>query len=250
MEWTSRTSAHVKRWARLCTAKGREEERAYIVEGEHIVHEAHVAQARVTDVWVLRGYRGSVCAWQGKTAAVWHTVTEEVMDKITDAQSVPPVAARVQMEEEVELLAGMQTVVALDAVQDPGNVGTIIRTAAAFGTDMVLLGHGCADVYHPKTLRAAQGAHFFVPVWRGDIVEALTLLRQDGVAIAATAVDGAPLDASYGRTCWVLGNEGAGISSASAALCTHRVRIPMRREIQSLNVAVASAIVLYASMGQ
>ncbi|WP_245574987.1 TrmH family RNA methyltransferase [Chitinilyticum litopenaei] len=140
---------------------------------------------------------------------------------------------------------------ALDGIQDPGNLGSILRTAAAAGVDQVWAGLGCADVWSPKVLRAGMGAHAVLDIC--DRVELLPLLAGFSGRIAATLLDGA---IDLYRADWtgdvvlVMGSEGTGVSPAIAGLASLRLRIPMQPGIESLNVAAAAAICLYERVRQ
>lgn len=134
----------------------------------------------------------------------------------------------------------------LDAVQDAGNVGTLLRTAAAAGVREVLLGPGCAGAWTPRVLRAAQGAHFALHIREG--VDLAAFLRDyRGVSVAAVAHDGVPLYALdfAGPTAWLFGNEGAGIAPELVAACARRATIPLAPASESLNVAAAAAVCLF-----
>lgn len=141
--------------------------------------------------------------------------------------------------------------VMLDAVQDAGNVGTILRTAAAAGIHDVVLGRGCAGAWTPRVLRAAQGAHFSLRLRdQADLQETIAAFR--GTSIAAVAKGGRSLfdlDLS-GKVAWIFGNEGAGVDAAIAALATLRATIPLSNETESLNVAAAAAICLFEGVRQ
>lgn len=134
----------------------------------------------------------------------------------------------------------------LEGVQDPGNVGTILRTAAAAGVDQVWLSAGCADLWSPKVLRAAMGAHFLLPVL--ERVDAAAAVAAFQGPLCITALD-APhsLYASdlRGSRVLALGCEGSGISAALSARAQQRLRIPMQAGVESLNVAAAAAVCLY-----
>lgn len=135
----------------------------------------------------------------------------------------------------------------LDGLQDPGNVGTILRTADAFGWTVFLL-PGCADLYNPKTLRAAMGVHFRRPVWRASLEEAAELVRGAGLPLYATALgeDTADLrEVDLRRCAVVIGSEGRGVSPQALALCGGSLRIPMDPRCESLNAAAAAAVVLW-----
>ncbi len=134
----------------------------------------------------------------------------------------------------------------LDAVQDPGNVGTLIRTAAAAGATAVVLGPGCADAWSPRVLRAGMGGHFVLKVVSAALDGQLTS-RFPGQMIAMERDGGESLySISLGpHAAFLLGNEGAGLSSAVTALATSRVTIPMVGQVESLNVAAAGAVLCF-----
>lgn len=141
--------------------------------------------------------------------------------------------------------------VLLDAVQDSGNVGAILRTAAAAGVHDVLLGPGCAGAWSMRVLRAAQGAHFSLSIREhADLVAVLA--AGTGVSIATVASGGTSLYAAdlAGPVVWLLGNEGAGLSPPLLAIARHRVTIPLAAGTESLNVAAAAAICLFEARRQ
>ncbi|MDR2015369.1 MAG: RNA methyltransferase [Azoarcus sp.] len=141
--------------------------------------------------------------------------------------------------------------VLLDAVQDAGNIGAILRTAAAAGVAEVALGAGCASAWSPKTLRAAQGAHFSLRIREQANLAAL-LGDYDGACIATVAREGISLfDCTLpAKVAWLFGNEGAGISAALLPLADMRVTIPLAAETESLNVAAAAAVCLFEQVRQ
>ena len=136
----------------------------------------------------------------------------------------------------------------LDCVQDPGNVGTILRTADAFGADGLFLVNGCADLYNPKTVRATMGAVFRCPAWTCRLEEAEHLLRASGLPLYGTALRADTADVravDYSRCALAVGSEGRGLSAQLLAACDGTVRIPMRAHCESLNAAIAAAVVLW-----
>lgn len=146
---------------------------------------------------------------------------------------------------------GQHDLVALDAVQDAGNVGTILRTAAAAGVGEVWLGQGCAGAWSPKVLRAGQGAQFALAI-REQVDLAAELPSCARPVLGAVAARGESLYAQDLRPplAWVFGSEGEGIAPAVAACLTRRVTIPLPREIESLNVGAAAAICLFETLRQ
>lgn len=139
-------------------------------------------------------------------------------------------------------------VLVLDGVQDPGNVGTIWRTADAFGAAGLFLVNGCADPFSPKTVRSTMGACFRLPVWEGELDQAAALLRAGGVSLYAAALgeetwDIRDLDLTAAAV--IIGSEGRGVSSQGLALSEKTVKIPMTDRCESLNAAAAAAVVLW-----
>lgn len=163
------------------------------------------------------------------------------------SQGVFAICRQPALEEEVK--ASWRKVLLIDAVQDPGNIGTMIRTADAAGLDAVILGKGCADVYNPKTLRAAQGSHFHIPVVREELTECVDFLQDQGVPVFGTALDEDAVPYSdiqhTGAFAIIMGNEGSGIQPQLLAMTDQNIIIPIFGQAESLNVAVATGIVLY-----
>lgn len=138
----------------------------------------------------------------------------------------------------------------LDGVQDPGNVGTIWRTADAFGADALVLLPGCADPWSPKVVRATMGACFRLPVYSCTLEELCTLLADKGIPLYAAALGENARDlrqAELRRAAVVIGSEGRGVSSRVLERCEMTLKIPMRERCESLNAAMAAGIVLWES---
>ena len=146
-----------------------------------------------------------------------------------------------------ETLAGRRYVV-LDTLQDPGNVGTILRTADAFHADGMFLVNGCADLYNPKTLRATMGAVFRCPVWMAAADELSALLKKSGIPLYGAALREDTLDArtvDYSRCAIAIGSEGRGLTDGVLALCDRTIKIPMSDHCESLNAAAAATVLLW-----
>lgn len=176
-------------------------------------------------------------------------VPEDVMRSVSPAQSPQGVLSVCALPERPlpERLEGVRYVV-LDGVQDPGNVGTILRTADAFGADGLFLVNGCADLYNPKTVRATMGAVFRCPVWSCGAEALQTLLVASGLPLYGAALRSDTADVrevDYSRCALAIGSEGRGLSPELLGICTRTVRIPMREHCESLNAAVAAAVLLW-----
>lgn len=211
-----------KRAARLHEKKHRETERLFLAEGAVLVGEAPYP-AR----WLFESPEDV------RRVSTLQTPTGPV--GVFPFLDVPP----------EELLATRDRIVLLDGVQDPGNVGTIIRAAHAFGAG-VALSVGCADLYNPKTVRATMGSIFHVPVARG--LDSIGFLRdageEDFASFAAVPLGGEPpRDMPVGKVVVAVGSEGAGLPHAVISACDHRVTIPSLAA--SLNAAMAASILLY-----
>ena len=157
-------------------------------------------------------------------------VSREMMDYIAPSDTPQGVLAVSTRQETPlpEVLTGSRYIL-LDSVQDPGNVGTILRTADAFDCDGMFLVGACADLYNPKTVRATMGALFRRPVWR--------------CALRCDTVDARQVD--YTRAAVAIGSEGRGLSEEVLALCDQTIRLPMSERCESLNAAVAAAVLLW-----
>ena len=146
-----------------------------------------------------------------------------------------------------ERLEGRRWLV-LDGVQDPGNVGTIWRTADAFGADGLILCSGCADPWSPKTVRATMGAVFRLSVYEGTLKDAAERLAAESIPLYTAALrdDTADIrDVSLSTAAVVIGSEGRGVSDEALRLCQKTIKIPMRARCESLNAAVAAAVALW-----
>lgn len=139
--------------------------------------------------------------------------------------------------------------VALNAVQDPGNVGTIIRTMDAAGLDTLLIDSKTADPFSPKCVRATMGGIFRVRILRSDpLADSLSALKAKGICLAAGVLDGTELPSRpeiHGSVCVMIGNEGRGLEKELADMADLRVRIPMPGRAESLNASVSAALLIY-----
>ena len=154
---------------------------------------------------------------------------------------------RMQTRALPEKLTGRRYV-ALEGVQDPGNVGTVLRTLDAFDADGLFLLPGCADAYSPKTMRASMGAVFRRPVWTCTGQELHGLLRRSGIPLYGAALRSDTVDAravDFSRSAVAIGSEGRGLTGELLALCDGTIRIPMSPRCESLNAAVAASVLLW-----
>ncbi len=176
-------------------------------------------------------------------------VPEDVMRSVSPARTPQGVLSVCAMQDSAlpEKLDGRRYVV-LDGVQDPGNVGTILRTADAFWAEGLFLVNDCADLFNPKTVRASMGAVFRCPVWACTAEELGGLLAKSGLPLYGAALRDDTADirgADYARAAVAIGSEGRGLSREVLALCGQTVKIPMSGHCESLNAAAAAAVLLW-----
>ena len=241
---TSRDNPRVKRWARLVQdARLRRRERRALVEGPHLVALAAPIVVLVSESGVKRK---EIQDLVGSREAI--VLADKVLRAIVDAQSPQGIAAEIEIPESTPLAA---PAVFLECVQDPGNVGTILRSAAAFGVKAAVLDRACADPWSPKVLRAGMGAHFALSIQEtGDLGEqmesfsgrVLCTVPRGGVRLADADLAGA--------IGWLFGGEGEGVSPGLQARAHQRITIGMAPDAESLNVAAAAAICFHESFSR
>jgi len=219
-----------------------------VLEGQHLLAAALDHQVFPDLIVVSEAARGvaevmELLARAGKVEAL--CVPDPVFRGLSELATPVGILARIAVPAEPEGLPSGDCLL-LDAVQDAGNVGTLLRTAAAAGVRDVLLGSGCAGVWTPRVLRAAQGAHFGLRI-REQVDLAAFLKSYPGQPIATVARAGQPLYTLDLRqpAAWLVGNEGQGVAPALIDAATRRVTIPMAPGSESLNVAAATAICLF-----
>lgn len=218
-----------------------------LIEGEKLIREAVKAGARVQALFVLEDLSTE---WQ-EFAEVGYILTPSLMKGLSALPAVPSVIAAVSLERKQDLnqlLNRGRTFLVLDRIQDPGNLGSILRTAEGLGVDGVFLLPGSCSSANPKVLRAAMGSAFRMPVFEGLTgPDVLALCREHGVETVATAMNGTPLPSfPFGvKVAFFMGNEGQGLEPDLLMACDARVAIPQKPVLESLNVGAATAICLY-----
>ncbi len=183
-------------------------------------------------------------------------VPEKLFAEVSDTQSPQGILAVLEKRDFSlrEVISAGKSAVVLDSLQDPGNVGTIIRTADAAGISAVLMTKGCVDLYSPKVLRSTMGSVFHMPIFEGlNIAETIELLKNAGYRVIASHLDGRNNyydEELTGRSAIIVGNEANGISDETSALADRLVKIPMPGKAESLNASVAASIMIYEIVRQ
>lgn len=252
---TSRDNELVQRLRRLLARPG-----AYRAEGVAWLEGDHLCRA-----WLDRGLTASQAvitqeAWDGRpdlralamASARVAVIPSALMKALTALETPSPVGMLVGLpgsDATGVVHVGVPTVV-LDRLQDPGNVGSILRSAAALGVQQVVALQGTVALWSPKVLRAGMGAHFGLSLMEGAGVEALRPIAKQLVVTSSHEAQDLPSAALPEACAWVFGHEGQGVASELVALAPFRVRIPQPGGQESLNVAAAAAICLYESARQ
>lgn len=254
---TSKDNRLVKEWRALNEqAKQRRKTGLFAIEGARLCGDALASGLTVSAVLYTAAARENYAAVvENLIAAAGQAVeiTPELARSMADTaspQGVFCVIKSLDIQLSLDTIDNMGRYGVLEDIQDPGNLGTMIRTAEAFGLDGLLLSSGCCDVYNPKVLRASMGGVFRLPLAvTEDLPAAIAALQAQGMTALACVVDAdaEPLhrvDKTAGVLC-VIGNEGNGLKAATAMACKKRVTIPMAGRAESLNASMAAGIVMW-----
>ena len=240
---SSAKNPKVLSWRSLKDKKSREEQQAFLVEGTRMVTEALSSGFPVRAVLLREDDHPDIAL---PADAPVYLLSGHVFQAVCDTRTPQGIAAVLSMRPRE---AEGPRLLALDGVQDPGNVGTIIRTADAAGFDGVLFSPDCADLFSPKVLRSTMGSVFRLGFsFPASLPDALASYRAKGYSIISSQLDGEPFfDRKDVGDSFILiiGNEGSGISGPVKAAATHRLCLPMRGGAESLNAAVAAGIMMY-----
>ena len=236
---TSLDNDNVKKWKKLCKKKYRDEFGIYLVEGEHLVEEAYKS-----------GVLDKVIVLEGEDYSYDNIVyvSYEVMKAISSLDTPNKIMGVCKKKENIEIVG--KRFLLLDGIQDPGNLGTIVRSAVAFNIDTIILSDDTVDLYNPKVLRSTQGMIFHTNIFSYDIVAFINILKSMGITVYGTDVNNG-IDArelsSLDKTSFalVMGNEGNGVRKEIKELCDKNLYINMNENVESLNVGVATSILLY-----
>lgn len=237
---TSLENDRVKKYVRLQRKKNRDLENLYIVEGEHLVIEADKAGV-IEEIILLDGENYDY------NYPVFY-VTDEILNKISTMDTAPKIMAVCRKNSNSTIIGNK--ILVLDGVQDPGNLGTIIRSSLAFNVDTIVLLENSVDLYNPKVLRATQGMYNYINIVNKDFNEVYKYMKDNNITIYGTSVvngiDASSLNKEEKKKyCLIMGNEGQGIREEIFNMCDKNLYIKMNEKVESLNVGVACSILLY-----
>ena len=234
---TSTDNKKIKEIVKLKQKKYRNLENKFIIETENLIEEAYL-ENRLEEVYILENENISL-----KLDCPIYEVTSKVMDKIKSVNT-SKILGIATKKENLEYIG--KRYLMLDKVSDPGNLGTIIRSASAFDIDTIILSEDCCDVYNEKTIRATEGAIFKVNIITEDLEEAINNLKKLNINIYRTDVNAGKdiTEISKDNFCVIMGNESNGVSEKIKNQVEKSVHIKTNN-VESLNVAVATSIILY-----
>lgn len=253
---SSVSNARVKQWASLAEKKGRDRTGTFLVEGPHLVMEVLQSDFLVEHV-VYDVSKGIPADLQDFDSTTWIAASTEVMRKCTQTVEPQGIFAVVQKREtSIDLLLSKKDglLILTDGVRDPGNLGTIIRSADAAGADGIVLGSGTVDVYNPKTVRSTMGSMFHLPIVHSIDLPSLLQSAQKQKVRTVSATVGADNHCyayDFRGAVWIIvGNEAHGVSEEVELAVQDHISIPMRGGAESLNVAMATTVLLYEALRQ
>lgn len=251
---TSTANAQIKNIIRLQrSSRVRREQQVFLVEGIRMFREIPADLHRktyVTQVWIEQLPKH----WE--EGREYEVVSESVFREISDTQTpqgILSVVQRLSYERKDLLGSRPSCILLLENLQDPGNLGTIIRTAEGAGVTGILMSRDTVDIYNSKVVRATMGAIFRMPFYYEECLpDGIRWLKEQGICCYAAHLMGTEFYAYDYRTdcCFMIGNEGNGLTQETAAAAERLIRIPMQGKVESLNAATAATVLMYESMRQ
>lgn len=262
---TSTSSQQMKQVSALLKkAKERREKKAFVVEGTKMTAEAPAEYIKA--VYIAEGYQKNPENQQliqrlkkncEKFGALFEVVSDSVYKSISDTQTPQGIMAVVAMPEYhlEDLLKGEKThLLILESIQDPGNLGTMVRTGEGAGITGVLMNKTTVDLFNPKTIRSTMGSIYRIPFFVAeDLKDTLQQLKKMGVCLYAAHLNGTHFytEENYTKACgFLVGNEGNGLSDEIAEMADTCIKIPMEGEVESLNAGISAALLMYEANRQ
>ena len=237
---TSKNNPLLKETAALKDKKARKEQGMFLVEGRKMAVECQRSDFEIDRVFVAESYTGENPFAEEQTVHV----SDDVFRFLSDEKSPQGILCRIKIPTRT-LVAPKGKCLLLDGVADPGNVGTIIRTANAAGYEEIYLTEECADPYSPKSVRASMSGVFFTKLYRANRVDILSILSKTPIVVADMGGENVFSFAAPKRFALAIGNEANGISDMVQERATHTVKIPMQATQESLNAAISAGIIMY-----
>ena len=253
---TSKDNEFVKHVKKLKEKKYRDQSQEFIIEGIKLVKEAIEEKANIKQIIICDNCEDSGVISKdlmyeiAKYNCVY--VTENILKTMSDVnapQGIMAIIGRNNNENNIDY--SQDIIVALDDIQDPGNMGTILRTADSLNMKQIIVSKDCADAYNPKVVRSTMGAIFRINIIESDnLVKTIKEMKKHKIKVMATSLETSKsmYDVSYEKTAIVIGNEANGVEKEILELADEKIKIPMQGKTESLNASVATAVILYEAM--
>lgn len=253
---TSTANAQVKQliqWQKK--SKQRNKDGIFLVEGIRMWKE--VPKERLIKVYVSESFLKRYEKELENSAAKIEVLSDQIFERVSDTQTPQGILCVVKRKNYrlTDIVKGnAPCLVILDNLQDPGNLGTIVRTAEGAGVDGIIMSQGCVDIYNPKTIRSTMGSIYRMPFFYTEhMEEVFCLLKEKQITAYAAHLEGKTFydEQDYRKGCaFLIGNEGNGLSEEMAARADVKIRIPMYGQVESLNAAVATSVLMYEASRQ
>lgn len=232
-------------------SKSRREAGQFIVEGLKMYVEA--PEADIVETYVTKEFETAhKDILEGKS---YEVIDSSLMSRLSDTKT-PQGVLCVLKQRECNLDQVMnegKLFVVLEDIQDPGNLGTIVRTGEGAGVSAVIMSRGCVDIYNPKTIRSTMGSIYRVPfMYTDNLPQTIEAMKAAGISVYAAHLKGQKYydEISYGKSAFLIGNEGNGLKEETADLADTYIKIPMEGKVESLNAAIATSILMYEHLRQ
>ena len=255
---SSKSNLKIKRIKKLQrSTKARKEERVFVVEGPKMVFEAPKDQR--LDCFVAESFFKKHKEKVKEAGLSYELVSDEVFNSLSETKTPQGILGVMKqsgylLEELLSPKGQTPLLLVLESIQDPGNLGTIFRTAQAAGVTGIMMNDKCADIYNPKTIRSTMGAIYRLPfVVASNFEEDLRKVKEAGVKLVAThtkAKKSYDKENYQGATGFIIGNESGGLTRGALSLAQEWVRIPMKEQVESLNAAIATGVLVYEAYRQ
>ncbi len=235
MKIESLNNDKVKYWSKLYDKKFRDEENKFLIEGDHLVSEA-LTSGVLLEVITTTDANYPVTTYQ---------VSEDIMKKISNQKSIPNVIGVCQKIKNEDING---RILVLDQIQDPGNLGTIIRSAKAFNFPNIILTNNSVDLYNEKVIRSSEGMIFDLNIVRQSLDETINYLKDNNYQVIGTDVNEGKLISDINiddNVAIIIGNEGNGMCNKLKSICNCFINIPINSDCESLNAGVAASIIMY-----
>jgi len=244
------SNSQIKLFRSLHNKKSRFAEKQFIIEGHRLIEEAFRAKTKFDGIWCTEEFakkNSKLLTALKRAKNTWETTSAKSLSQMCDSRNNQGIIALLSLPKQTQFKIVKSPILLLDNISDPGNMGTILRTAEWFGVKNILFSPKCVDPYNSKVIRSAMGAHFHLnQIVQDNLIHIIPQLKNEGFTIIGADMDGTQIFEFSPPKKWalVLGNEAHGLSPHIKSLLDKSVTISKSGNIESLNVAVASGVIL------